>query len=391
MEDLHANALLRWLRRNVLLLLQLLVAFLLIYAVLGPRLHAAAGTGRYYILIIDNSASMSATDAAPSRLEWAKTAALREIDAASDDDFGMVIVFNRTAETRQSYSSDRDLLRAAVRGIEPSAGQTRLDEALRLAAGLANPARSTENEATRPANAEPGKDRTYVAPAGVAAEVHLYSDGGFPAVPEFALANLTLNYHAPPVGPDADNIAITRLEATRDDNGLTVIAAVRNYRATGSELTARLDVLEGGRAVRSYTRPVRLDQKATTEIEFALPDPGDAALRVTIEGAADALPLDDVAWVVPANPRKARVAALGPPNPVLDAFLDSPGTRKITDVTRLSEAGLTDRTKYLDPAREGRFDLVIFDRCARPRPMCRARMRSTSARARPAWRPIRLR
>src|SRR4051794_10083793 len=161
-EDLHVNRLMQWLRRNVLLLLQLLAVLLLIYAVLGPRLHAALGGGRHYVLIIDNSASMSATDVPPSRLEWAKAEALKEIDAATDADFGMVIVFNRTAEIRQSYTSNRDLLRAAVRGVQPSAMSTRLDEALNLAASLANPARSTENEAARPDNPEPGKERTYV-------------------------------------------------------------------------------------------------------------------------------------------------------------------------------------------------------------------------------------
>jgi von Willebrand factor type A domain/Aerotolerance regulator N-terminal len=368
-EDLHANALLRWLRRNVLLLLQLLAAFLLVYAVLGPRLHAAAGTGRHYVLVIDNSASMSATDVPPSRLEWAKAEALKEIDAATDEDFGMVVVFNRTAETRQGYTSDRELLRAAVRGIQPSAAQTRLDEALRLCAGLANPARSTENEATRPANTAAGKERTYVAPEGVAAEVHLYSDGAFPPVPDFALANLTLNYHVPPLPQNldgsADNVAITRLDAARDGDRLTVTATVRNYRTAPLEqLTARLDVLDGGRATRSYARPVRLATRASGEVEFTLPDPGGMPLRVTLENTGDALALDDVAWAVAAPTRRARVAALGPPNPVLDAFLDSPGTRRLAEVTRLGEGGPADRAKYLDPAREGRFDLVIFDRCA---------------------------
>jgi hypothetical protein len=365
-EDFHANALLRWLRRNVPLLLQLLAAFLFVYAVLGPRLHAALGSGRHYILVIDNSASMSATDVNPSRLEWAKAEAIKEIDAATDDDFGMVIVFNRTAEIRQSYTSDRDQLRAAVRNIEPSAAQTRLDEALRLAAGLANPARSTENEAARPeVGVEPGKERTYVATEGMEAEVHLYSDGGFPAVADFALANLTLNYHAPPAPQEPDNIAVTHLDAATEGNGrLTATATVRNYRGTPQSLMARLDVLDGSRAVRSYTRPVQIEARAASEVAFSLPDPAGLPLRLTLEGATDTLPLDDVAWVVTAVTRKTRVAAVGPGNPILEAFLASPATRKIAEVTRLSPGDLTNREKYLDAAREGRFDLVIFDRCA---------------------------
>jgi hypothetical protein len=74
-EDLHVNSLFQWLRNNILLILQLLVLLGLIYGILAPRLHGAGGRGKHYILMIDNSASMSATDVAPNRLERAKLAA----------------------------------------------------------------------------------------------------------------------------------------------------------------------------------------------------------------------------------------------------------------------------------------------------------------------------
>src|SRR5690349_13174623 len=119
-EDLHVNALFQWLRQNVLLLVQLLAVLMLMYGLLAPRFHAAAGHGKHYILMLDNSASMSATDVAPTRLDRAKEEALKEIDAAGDDDNGMVIVFNSAAEIRQSYTSNRHLLRQVVRAIEPT-------------------------------------------------------------------------------------------------------------------------------------------------------------------------------------------------------------------------------------------------------------------------------
>src|SRR2546423_366347 len=56
----------------------------------------------------------------PTRLAWAKEQAQREIDAASDADFGMVIAFNSTAEIRQSYTNNRAELKAAVAGVEPT-------------------------------------------------------------------------------------------------------------------------------------------------------------------------------------------------------------------------------------------------------------------------------
>src|SRR5262249_7757397 len=57
-EDLHVNSLLQWLRQNVLLLLQLLIVVVCIYSVMSFRLHGRAGEGKYYVLMIDNSASM---------------------------------------------------------------------------------------------------------------------------------------------------------------------------------------------------------------------------------------------------------------------------------------------------------------------------------------------
>src|SRR6516162_9778110 len=106
-EDLHVNSLLQWLRQNVLLLLQLLTLVGLLYGVMAFRFHGKGGAGQHYILMIDNSASMGATDVKPNRLEWAKTEALKAIDGYTDSDFGMVIVFNSAAEILQSFTSNR--------------------------------------------------------------------------------------------------------------------------------------------------------------------------------------------------------------------------------------------------------------------------------------------
>src|SRR6185436_18915513 len=61
-EDMHVNSLFQWLRNNVLLLLQLLAMLFLIYSILGLRFHGSTEKSRHYILMIDNSASMSAKD-----------------------------------------------------------------------------------------------------------------------------------------------------------------------------------------------------------------------------------------------------------------------------------------------------------------------------------------
>src|SRR5205814_9182199 len=115
---------------------------------------------------------------------------LREIDAASDDDYGMVLVFNSKATTLQAYTNNRAKLRDAVKGIEPTQRPTRLEEVLALAESLANPVRSTEDVASQPEDVPARQERTMVPTRGLSTVVHLYSDGRFAKIPDAVLASL---------------------------------------------------------------------------------------------------------------------------------------------------------------------------------------------------------
>jgi len=395
-EDLHVNRLMQWLRRNVLLLLQLLCVLTFIYAALGPRTHGAVSGGRHYILMIDNSASMNATDVKPTRLEWAKAEALRVIDSSTDADPGMVIVFNSTAEIRQSYTTNREELRAAVRGVQPTQFPTRIDEGLALAASLSNPNRSTENEAAAPANPEPGKERTYFSADGIQAEVYLLSDGRFPAVSDFALANLSIRYPEMPstaVAVTSDNLAIVGFEVERDaDDARKVFARgqVLNYRDRTQEVKLKLDVLERNeKVVGTYGKTVTLPRKdprpadaedlpadkrppdpkpGEARVEFLIPDIGensDVVMRLSIDqgNTSDGLKLDDEAWAVLGVSRKAKVLIVTPGNKILRNYFDTASAKKLAEFTILKPADMADPKDYLIPVRDGKYDLVIFDRC----------------------------
>jgi hypothetical protein len=391
-EDLHVNALFQWLRQNVLLLLQLLTILMLMYGLLAPRFHAASGHGKHYILMIDNSASMSVTDVEPNRLEQAKADAIKEIDAAGDDDNGMIIVFNSTAEIRRSYTSNRHMLRQVVRAIEPTERPTRIDEALTLADSLANPTRSAENEAAKPENPEPGKERVYVPTEGIPTDVHLFSDGRFPDVPDFALGRLDLHFHSvgKPGAENVDNVGIVNFSAVRDETDptkLQLFARVVNFRSKDATVKVQIDVRSEGRLEKVYpakdvSLPARRVAKADANnaeaprtadtpgesgVTFDLNDFDDRAeyvIRARLLEHKDSFPLDDQAWLVVGVVRKAKVLIAGPSNPILDAFFDDEATRQVADVTRIPAEALADAQKYLDPARSGEFDLVIFDRCA---------------------------
>jgi len=391
-EDLHVNALFQWLRQNVLLLLQLLVLLMLIYGILAPRFHGSSARGKHYILMIDNSASMSATDVQPNRLEMAKGEALKEIDAASDDDSGMIIVFNSTAEIRRSYTSNRHVLRNVVNAIEPTQRVTRIEEALTLADSLANPTRSTENEAAKPADPEPGKERVYVPIEGIATDVHLFSDGRFPDVPNFALGRLEMKFHAIGApGPESvNNVGIVSFNAVRDETDpakLQIFVRIMNFGPKPVKVPVQIETYSGGQLQKVYpaqtaavpARQVVRGDKNNPEAPQEKDAPGEIGLtfdindfddrnEMIIRGRLpehkDSFALDDEAWLVVGVVRKAKVLIVGRSNPILEAFFADDATKEVALVTTILPEQLSDSKAYLEPALTGEYDLVIFDRCA---------------------------
>jgi hypothetical protein len=418
-EDLRVNSLFQWLRDNVLLLIQLLTVLLFIYAVLAVQVHGSTGLGKHYILLIDNSASMAVADVGQSRLARAKEEALREIDAHAEGDAGMVIAFNSRASIVQPYTSDRALLRAAVERITPTERPTRIDEALRLADSLANPLRSTDDAAVRPANEDPAQARTYVAAEGVAAEVHLFSDGRFPDVAAFAAGNLDLNYHR--IGKagaeNVDNVGLVTLNAVRDERdagAVQVFARALNFRPEPATVKIEVEwrvpgqddfkLLDQtlklpGRQYRPPPHPQPLSPEAGERGEAGSPlppsppgggrgvggeggetdipgegvatfalggvdDSANVVVHARLRDVHDAFPLDDEAWLVVGVVRKARVLIVTPGNEILRDFFDQEATGHVANVSYLTPAELKDDAKYRGPARNGEFDLVIFDRCA---------------------------
>jgi hypothetical protein len=393
-EDLHVNSLFQWLRENVLLLLQLLTLLALIYAVMAFQFHGKSSEGQHYIVMLDNSASMSATDVTPSRLHEAKRLALQEIDSHADDDVGMVIVFNSSAEILQSYTSDKGLLRAAVEKIQQTQRLTRIDDALSLADSLANPHSTTDDAVVRPEGVEPGKERTYVPAEGIPTTLHVFTDGRFPDVPDFALGNLQARYHS--IGSEkVENVGLVAFSATRsqkDPNAVQVLAGVRNYLPREASVRVRLEVRINGELQKIYEEPPDgplvlparmaagdagepgrvsarspLDAPGEGFVTFQvsnLDDRAGAVLHASLVDHRDHLALDDEAWLVVGVVRKARVLVVGPSNPALHAFFDQPSAAKLATVAYLAPSDLKDDAKYRKPAREGAYDLIIFDRCA---------------------------
>jgi hypothetical protein len=218
-------------------------------------------------------------------------------------------------------------------------------------------------------------------------------------VPTFALGKLDPKLHTiGKSGPEnVDNVGIVNFNAVRDETDATKVqlfARLLNYRPRASTLNVEVEVRADGRLAKVLpTRTVHLparqvvraekpagapaakdeppatpatDQPSESGVTFELTDVDDRTellVRARIADARDQFPLDDEAWLVIGVIRKAKVLMVGKSNPILDAFFNDDATKQVADVVRIGPDDLNTQ-KYVEPARAGEYDLVIFDRCA---------------------------
>src|SRR5688572_6730857 len=111
MEEIEANAPFRKLRRNLLLLLQLLALAALVFALARPLVTTRALAAGSTVIIIDSSASMGARDEdGGSRVDRAKQLAREMIRGLSGGDRAAVIESSARVTVRSPLTSDRAAL-----------------------------------------------------------------------------------------------------------------------------------------------------------------------------------------------------------------------------------------------------------------------------------------
>src|SRR3954453_8330942 len=209
-EDLHVNSLWQRLRQNLLLFLQLLLVALAMLALMRPGWEGAKLQGDRFIFLVDNSASMSATDEtdAKNRLEKAKNVVGGMIDQMSSGMTAMIISFADTPQVVQEFTDNRRLLRERLGTIEPTVRGTDLRGALELADGLANPNRIPLREG----------DRDIDVVEAQPAKLYIVSDGRFEDVKGFSLGQNLKPFYVPIGTFEAQNLAITGFTTRRDES-----------------------------------------------------------------------------------------------------------------------------------------------------------------------------
>ncbi|MCU0917372.1 MAG: VWA domain-containing protein [Planctomycetes bacterium] len=367
-QDLQVNAPFQRLRRNLLLLLQLLALAAVLIALAGPVLAWKGGPGQRYVVLIDRSASMNATDIAPSRLGAAKeqakafVASLRSGSALSlreGSDLAMVIAFDEHAKVMCSFTSDRRQLLAALDAIEPGDDQSRLAEAVTVARAFAQ---------------SPGVEGN-IRSAEEPARLVLFSDGRIQDPETVVVAADEIVFHR--IGAAQDNVAITAMNARRSyeqPEQVEIFAALANYGAEPVTRDVHLAVDSNVCAVRSVTVPACTPdannvsfKPGQTAVSFSLTHGRAGVLEVRQLGS-DPLPGDDAAWSILAPPKRLSVLLVTKGNPVLESAL---AACPLARLDPCSPAGF----EALDPAVfavQQRYDVVVLDNHVPARlPPCR--------------------
>ena len=374
-QDLQVNAPFQRLRRNILLLLQLLMLLAMLLALAGPILSMTPGPGRRYVVLIDRSASMNATDVEPSRLEAAKAKAKIFVQSRRNKSFfslkdtsdqTMVIAFDHRAKVLCTFTSDKRQLVRAIESITPSDGLSSLAEATVVARAFAQ---SSGAEADNANGHEP-------------AQLVLFSDGQIRDLDQIAVGSDELVFHC--IGESPRNVAVTAMQARRSfekPEEVNVFATLANYGPEAANCDVQLSINNNVRAVKSVAVPPRkVDVDADTTrpgqvgVDFTLTHNEAGVLEVRqlpgsgLSTAPDCLSCDDAAWAILSPPKRLSILLVTSGNRVLESALRA---CPLAQLERRSPAEF-DAMDHVALSVQQLYDVIVLDGHVPPSlPKCR--------------------
>jgi len=360
-QDLQVNAPFQRLRRNILLLLQLLILLALLLALAGPILSLIAGPARRYVILIDRSASMNATDVKPSRLEAAKEQAKVFVESLrskafyslrDESDQTMVIAFDNRAKVMCNFTSDKKQLNRAIDAVTPSDGISSLAEAIVVAQAFAQ---------------SPGVEADYMS-AEEPAQLILFSDGQIRDLDQIVVGADELTFHC--MGESQQNVAVIAMQARRsyeNPDEVNVFATLANYGPAPITCDVQLSINNNVRAVKSVTvPPLRTDDssdavmpgKLAVDFSLSYAEAGVLEVRKLLgSGETDCLICDDAAWAILPAPKRLSVLLVTGGNKVLESALQACPLAKLEQ----QSPAQFDSADPNDLSIEQRYDMIVLD------------------------------
>ncbi len=358
-EDLHVNSLWQRLRKSLLLLLQLLMIALAMLALLRPGWQGQSLEGQQFIFLLDNSASMSATDSGnnsaneATRLAAAKQRITALINQLDSDMSAMIITFADQPDVVQEFTNNKRLLREALDRIKPIAGQTDLRGALELADGFANPDRIMNEEG----------DQSFEVTEQQEVELYIFSDGRFPSIEDFSLGNLRPQFL--PIGSfEGQNLAITAFNTRRNEERPELQQAfvqVANFSEQAQ--TTIIELFHEQRLLDAAELDIPANGIASAT--FNISGENERALRARLDIPTDfndRLALDNEAYAVLSQRSDGRVLLVTPGNTTLESALATERANRLAKIDKIAPEVLK-TAEFQSQAQTDLYDLIIFDQC----------------------------
>lgn len=129
-KNTRANTPWEKLRKNIMLLLQIIILLLLILSLMRPFLNFGGKTYKNIILVIDNTASMSAEYGDGSRLEEAKRLAKEVLSSTKDDTNTYIISFDGNSNLLQNGDFNKEISNEVISSISQSYNTGEISESL---------------------------------------------------------------------------------------------------------------------------------------------------------------------------------------------------------------------------------------------------------------------
>ena len=293
------------LRKQWLLILQLLLAALLSLALLRPALPGV--TRGEAALIFDLSASMQASREGRTRLEQAVEDAVSLVDGMKEGDAVTIITAGSTIGQVLSRSTDKQKIRAALKGLRAENGTADLDAALSLAKAMQQDLQSLF--------------------------IVVYSD------------TYTTGDHGVEVrtaGMGVDNRSILSLRCSPREDGLSAFARIANY---GAAADISMECYADGTLMD--VRALSLAEGQEASVQFSVPR--DARLVWVALTTPDALEADNIRFWAAQQRRERRVLLVTRGNIFLEKALALRQDTLVFKATAADAGGM-----------EG-YDLVILD------------------------------
>jgi len=343
--DKDASSWFQRLKRLLSLLLWVLVTLLIVLAMADPQPEQELERGTNTVLVIDTSASMATREPLEgnrTRLAVAVGKATEFVDAMSPHDKVMLLaVDGQVRSLTGDFTDDVAVLHEALESLQPSATEARMLEALRTAVDSLTDRKRPQillfsdgahSELARIVDAGEG-----AAPSTTEGEVNARV-GAEPTI-EYVLPDKLIRdeiqFDHEVVGSESGNIAISGFNIRRylsNKLDYEVYVQVRNFfnRPVFAELTLYNLIPDESTATGFFYKII---EKRTLEL-----GPGSSELRfyknlalasdhlaakveLKTPGLADALDLDNEAFVLVPKFKQARILAITPGNLFLEAAL----------------------------------------------------------------------